>query len=108
MSNFFLTNEKGEKFPLNVIKNGSRHTLSNVLATSVLASFGLLGAMAIIAETTDNEELLTKIWDGVNTITIMVIGGFLALVKEILHPRREVSFEDMIKLAHVMGNKRSQ
>lgn len=103
MSSFFLTNSEGKQIPLSLPKNGQKQVLSHVLAISVIGALSLLAIFGYIAFSTDNKVMIQNVWDGIHTVTIMIIGGFLTLVKEILNPRREIEMADLMNLADKMG-----
>ena len=103
MSNFFITDNQGNKIEIPVKQRNGRGLISNILAFAIYGCFGLLSGFVIVAYYVNDIEFTKSVWDGVNNIVIMIVGGFLALIKEIFHPRREITVDNVIDLVNKMS-----
>ena len=75
-----------------------------VLGAAVFGSFMLLGFSALVAQNSVDVTFKQEIYDGIHVIAVMTIGAFLALVKDIFNPRREIEVNDIIDLLDKISN----
>lgn len=78
-----------------------------VLGAAVVGSFSLLAYSAHVASAATDAVFKQEIYDGIHVITVMTIGAFLALVKDIFNPRREIEIEDIMQMLDKMFNVKS-
>ena len=107
MSTFFITDTNGNKIQLPKQTGNGKAIVSSMLAFTMYGSFALLGGFLVISHISEDSDFIKNVWDGVNNVIIMLVGGFLALIKEIFHPRREITIDNMIDLLNKITEAKS-
>ena len=107
--NLFSLNQDGQYVPVKQGLNGkAKSTMSHVLAIAVVSCFVMLGIVTTVSMLAGDTAMTRIIWDNVNMVIVMTVSAFLALAKDIFHPRREISIDDLKGLAASMAELKSQ
>ena len=107
MSQFFIIDKDGNKIAMPKQNGSGKAIVSSMLAFTMYGSFALLGGFLVISHISNDADFIKNVWDGVNNVIIMLVGGFLALIKEIFHPRREITIDNMIDLLNKITDAKS-
>ena len=85
----------------------TKHALADMMGFVVIGSFLLLGGMLVGALMFPDKLDVKIVYDYLHTITIMSVGAFLALAKDILNPRREITINEVMELVKAMANNQN-
>lgn len=98
---FFTLNQDGSYSPVTNPPNGKAKSLmSHVIGYSVIACYAILGMAAYHALSIGDSAISRVIWDNIHVVIVMTVGAFLALAKDIFHPRREITMDDIMNLVN--------
>lgn len=77
----------------------TKHAMTDILTISAIGCLVILGIMVLTAVFIPNIVDAQVVFDSAHMIIVMVLGASLALAKDVLNPRREITIEQVIELA---------